>query len=169
MSRSYQGHLKVKIAKIFNKKHFSHFFVAKECSTRLQLTYCDWESLPTRILGVTVNIMCLGGVIPHPYIPRPLLYHKPLPTLKSMQKMVNWSFVEHGLVVTKHMRHPHLGTKGDMRWGCTLLGFYCRVRSRSYKGHFKGKADQLLNRNTFYSFHVFSGYWWPYCFDDTET
>ena len=33
------------------------------------------ESLPTRILGGTVTIMWLGRVIPHSYIPRPLLYH----------------------------------------------------------------------------------------------
>ena len=80
-------------------------------------------------------------------------------------------FVEHGLQVTKHLRHPHLGNKGDMVWGCPLLGFYSRAKTRSYKGHFKGKADTVLNRNTFYSFHVFPGFWWPYSFgpsDDLE-
>ena len=105
-----------------------------------------------------MNIMWLGrGTTPLLYPPSPLISH-PLPKLKSMQKMVNWSLVEHGLEVTKHLGHPHLGTKGDMGWGCPLLGFYCRVRSRSYKGHFVDKADQVLNRNTFYSFPVFSGY-----------
>ena len=33
------------------------------------------------------------------------------------QKMVNWSLVEHGLDITKYLRHPYLGTKGDMGWG----------------------------------------------------
>ena len=42
-----------------------------------------------------------------------------------------------------------------MAWGCPLLGFYSRVMTRSYKGYFKGKADKLLNRNTFYSFMYF--------------
>ena len=32
-----------------------------------------------------------------------------------------------------------------MVWGCSLLGLYSRVRTRSYKGHFKGKSDKLLN------------------------
>ena len=38
-------------------------------------------------------------------------------SLKSMQKMVNWSLVEQGLDITKYLRHPYLGTKGDMGWG----------------------------------------------------
>ena len=42
-----------------------------------------------------------------------------------------------------------------MVWGCPLLGFYSRVKTRPYKGHFKGKADTLFNTNTFYSIHVF--------------
>ena len=42
-----------------------------------------------------------------------------------------------------------------MVWGCPLLGFHSRVRIGSYKGHFKGKAGILLNKNTFHSFHVF--------------
>ena len=96
-----------------------------------------------------------------------LLYHPslfispPVPPLISVQNEVNWGLVERGLEVTKHLRHPHLGNKRDMVWGCPLLGFYSRVRTRSYKGHFKGKADQLFNRNTFYSlmyFLVISGY-----------
>ena len=83
------------------------------------------------------------------YPPSPLISHL-LPTLKSMQKMVNWSLVEHGLEVTKHLRLPHLqGTKGDMGWVCPLLGFYCRVWSRSYQGHFKVKLAILLNKNIF--------------------
>ena len=44
MSRSCQGHLKVKQAKILNKTHILQFFVAKKFSTRLQLTYCGWEA-----------------------------------------------------------------------------------------------------------------------------
>ena len=93
----------------------------------------------------------------------------PLPALTSVQNEVNLSLVEQGLLVKKHL---NVGNKGDMVWGCPLLGFYSKVRNRSYKGNFKGKADKLLNRNTFSSFHVFSGYWWPYCFgpsDDIET
>ena len=74
------------------------------------------------------------GNTPLLYPPSPLISH-PLPALKSMQKMVNWSLVEHGLEVTKHLRHPHLqGTKGDMGWGYPLLGFYCRVISREFQG-----------------------------------
>ena len=71
MSRSWQGHLKVKPAKILKKQHFLHFFVA-----RLQLTLLWLRRLSTCILG-TVNIMRLGWVIPHSYPPppRPLLYH----------------------------------------------------------------------------------------------
>ena len=56
------------------------------------------------------------------------------------------------------------------------VALYWGSTSGSEQGHikviFKGKADTLLNRNPFYSFHVFSGYWWPYCFgpsDDIET
>ena len=55
----------------------------------------------------------------------------------------------------KHLKHPHLGNKGVMVWGCPLPGFYSRVGTRSYEGDSKGKPDKLLNRNTFYSFHVF--------------
>ena len=66
--------------------------------------------------------------------------------------MVNMSLMEHGLEVTKHLRHPHLGTKGDMGWGCSLLGFYCRVKSRSYQGHFKVKLAIILNKNMFLQF-----------------
>ena len=51
-----------------------------------------------------------------------------------------------GFQVTNYLRHPHLGTKGDMRWCCPLLGFYSRVRIGSYKGHFNGKADKLLKK-----------------------
>ena len=75
--------------------------------------------------------------------------------MSRVQNKVNWSIAEHGLQVTKHLKHPHLGNKSVMVWGCPLLGFYSRVRTRSYKGHFKGKADKLLNRNTFYNIHVF--------------
>ena len=91
----------------------------------------------------------LERAVPHSYIPpSPLISHPP-PILKSMQKVVNWRLVEHGLEVTKHLRQPHLGTKGDMGWGCPLLRFYCRVRSRSYPGHCKVKAAIILNTNIF--------------------
>ena len=91
------------------------------------------------------------GNIPLLYPPSPLISH-PLPTIKTMQKMVIWSAVEHGFEVTKHLSHPHLDTKGDMGWGCPLLGFYCRVRSRSYQGHFKVKPTIILNKNIFLHF-----------------
>ena len=57
--------------------------------------------------------------------------------------------MEHGLEVTKHMRHPQLGTRGGMCWGCPLLGFCSRVRSRSYKGQVKVKSAKILNNNIF--------------------
>ena len=66
--------------------------------------------------------------------------------------MVNWGLVEHGLEVTKHLRYSHLGTTGDMGWGCHLLGFYCRVRSGSYQDHFKAKPAIILNKNIFLQF-----------------
>ena len=51
-----------------------------------------------------------------------------------------------------------LGNKGDMVWGRPLLGFYSRVRTRSYKGHFKDKADKLSNRNPFLQFPCIGGH-----------
>ena len=129
---SCQGHLKVKQAKILNKKHFLQFFCCKGVFHEAAADIFWLESLPTRILGGTVNIIwAWRGNTPLIYPPSPLISN-PLPTLKSMQKMINRSLVEHGLVVTKHLRHQHLGTKGDMGWGCPLLGLYCRVRSRSF-------------------------------------
>ena len=110
------------------------------------------EIFPARILGGTVNMIWLGGVIPHSYIPPSPLISHPLPTLKSMQKVVNWRLVEHWLEVTKHLRQPHLGIKGDMGWVCPLLGLYCRVRSRSYQGHCKVKPAIILNKNIFLQF-----------------
>ena len=153
MSRSCQRHLKVKQAKILNKKHFLHFFVTKVFSTRLQLLWLG--IFPERILGGTVNIIWLGGVIPHSYIPPSPLISHPLPTLKPMQKIVNWRLVEHSLKVTKHLRQPHLGTKGDMVWGCPLLGLYYRVRSRSYQGYCKVKPAIQLNKTIFLQFPYF--------------
>ena len=100
------------------------------------------NTLPT---GYSEYYVAWRGNTPLLYPPSPLISHR-LPTLKSLQKMVNWSLVEHGLEVTKHLRHPHLGTKNDMGWYCPLLGFYCRVRSRSYQGHFKVKPDIILNK-----------------------
>ena len=96
--------------------------------------------------------MWLGGVITLLlYHLSPLLSH-PVPALTSVQNEVNWSPVEHILQVTKHLRHSHPGNKDEMSWGCPLLGFYSRVQTRSYKGHFKSKADKLLNTNTFLQF-----------------
>ena len=71
---------------------------------------------PARILGGTVKIIWLGGVIPHSYNPPPPVpsYITPSTTTKINAKIVNWRLVEHGLEVTKHLRQPHLGTKGDM-------------------------------------------------------
>ena len=105
----------------------------------------------THLRGYSEYYVVWRGNTPLLYPPFPLISH-PLPTLKLMQQMVNWSLVKHGLEVTKHLRHPHLGTKGDMGWGCPLLGFYCRVRSRSYRGHFKVKPAIILNKNIFLQF-----------------
>ena len=66
--------------------------------------------------------------------------------------MVNWCFVWHGLEVTRHLRHPQLGTKGDMGWGWPLLWFYSRVMSVSCQGHFKVNPDKILNKNMFLQF-----------------
>ena len=121
----------------------------------VDLGYCDWEAFQHASYRGYSDYTWLGGVIPHSYITRPLLYHTLYQRVTSVQNEVNWSFVEHVLQVKKHLRHPHLGNKGDMARGCPLLGFYSRVMTRSYKGHFKGKADTLLNRNTFYSFMYF--------------
>ena len=104
--------------------------------------------------GYSKYYVAWRGNTPLLYPPSPLISH-PVPALTSVQNKVNWSLVEHGLQVTKHLKHPYLGNKGVMVWGCPLLGFYSRVRTRSYKDHFKGRADKLLNRNTFYSIHVF--------------
>ena len=48
--------------------------------------------------------------------------------------MVNWSIVEHGLEVTKHMRHPQLGTKGVAWVGVAL---YWGSAPGSGQGHIK--------------------------------
>ena len=72
---SCQGHLKVKQAKILNKKHFLQFFCCKGVFHKAAADIFWLEILPTRILGGTVNIMWLARVIPHSFIPRPLLYH----------------------------------------------------------------------------------------------
>ena len=135
------------------------FFVAKECSTRLQLTYIvAGKPSNTHPRGYS-DYTWLGGVIPHCYIsPVPLISH-PVPALTSVQKKVNCSLVEHGLQVTKHLKHPHLGNKGVMVWGCPLLGFYSRVRSRSYKGHFKGQSRQVIEQKHFLQYSCISGYW----------
>ena len=42
------------------------------------------------------------------------------------------------------LRDPHLGPKGDLSWGCTLQGYYPKVRSRSCQGHFKVKPAEIL-------------------------
>ena len=110
MSRSFQGHLKVKQTKILNKKTFFTVFCCKGVFHKAAADIFWLGSLPTRILGGTVN------------------------------------------TVPKHPRHPHLGTKDDMGWGCPLLGFYCRVRSRSDQGHFKVKPAIISNKNKFLEF-----------------
>ena len=101
--------------------------------------------------GYSEYYVAWRGDTPLLYPPSPLISH-PIPKLKSMQKMVNWRLVEHGLEVTKHLRQPHLGTRGDMGWGCPLLGLYSRVRSRSHQGHFKVKPAIILNKNIFFQF-----------------
>ena len=145
MSRSCQGHIKViwrsKLPKYLIKNIFNIFC----CKGVFHKAAADILRLGkpsnTHPRGYSEYYVPWRGNTPPLYHPSPPSSQASTNT-KSMQKMVNWSLVGHGLEVTKHMRHPDLGTKGDIRWGCTLLGFYCRVRSRSYKGHFKGKADQ---------------------------
>ena len=75
-------------------------------------------SLPTRTPGGTVTICGLEGYYPTLISPVPSYITHPVPALKKLQNEVNWSLVEHGLQVTKHLKHPHLGNKGDMAWGC---------------------------------------------------
>ena len=150
---SMSRHLKVKQAKILNKKHFLQFFLLQRSVPQ----GCSWHILAgkpsnTHSRGYSEYNVAWRGNTPLIHPPSPLISH-PLPTLKSMQKMINWrSLVEHGLEVTKHLRHQHLGTEG---WGCPLLGLNCRVRSRSYQGHFKVKPAIILNKTYFYSFHMF--------------
>ena len=160
-SRSYQGHFKVKPAIILNKNIFVQFPYVFSCKRVFHKAavdiYCGWEAFQPVSQGVQWLYVAWRGNTPLLYHPSPHISH-PLPALTSVKNKVNWSLVEHGLQVTKHLKHPHLGNKGVMVWGCLLLGFYSRVRTRSYKRHFKGKADKLglLNRNTFYSMdHVF--------------
>ena len=106
-----------------------------------------WKPSNKHPRGYSEYYVAWRGNTPLLYPPSLLISH-PLPTLTSMQKMVNWSLVEHWLEVTKHQRHPHLqGTKGDMGWGCPFLGFYCRVRTRSNQGHFKVKPSIISNKN----------------------
>ena len=93
-------------------------------------------SLPTRILvggggGVEWLYVAWRGNTPLLYHPSPLI-SPPVQALTSVQNEVNWSIEEHGLQVTKHLRHPHLDTKGDMGWSCPFLRLYSRVRMRSY-------------------------------------
>ena len=175
-SRSYQGHFKVKSAIILNKNIFLLFpyvfflqrSVPQGCSCHIVAgkpsnTHPRWYS----------DYMWLGGVIPHSYITRPFLSH-PVPTLTSVQNEVNWSLVEHMGFKSQNTLGTHSWVIKVTWFGVALYsGFDTRVRTMSYKGHFKGKADKLLDRNTFViSFHGFSGYWWPYCFglsDDIKT
>ena len=72
---SCQGHLKVKQAKMLNKKTFLTVFCCKDVFHKVAADILWFGSLPTCILWGTVNIMWLGGVIPHSYISRPVLYH----------------------------------------------------------------------------------------------
>ena len=113
-------------------------------------------NLPTRIIGGTVNIMLLGGVMPHLYPPVPsyitLSTNTKFNTKKcQLESCKTWAW-SHKAPESLRLRHSHLGTKGDMGRGCHLLGFYCRVRSRSYQGHFKVKPAIILNKNIFLQF-----------------
>ena len=105
MSRSSQGHLKVKQAKILNKKYFYSFLLQRSVPQD-----CSWHIVAgkpsnTHPRGYGEYYGAWRGNTPLLYPPSPFISH-PLPTLKSMQKMVNWSLVEHGLEVTKYPRHP---------------------------------------------------------------
>ena len=104
-------------------------------------------------VGGTVNIMWLGRVIPHSYIPHPLLYHTLYQHWNQCKKWSVGDLCNMGLnSQSNYLRHPHLGTEGDMVWGCPLLRLYCRVRSRSYQSHFKVKPAIILNKNIFLQF-----------------
>ena len=73
-SRSCQGHLKVKTAKILKKKTCFTVFCCKWVFHKAAVDIFWLESLPPPILGHG-DYMWLGGVIPHSYITRTLLYH----------------------------------------------------------------------------------------------
>ena len=103
--------------------------------------FLTFENMKTKFSQIYVA--CRGNT-PLFYHPSPLISH-PLSALTSVKNEVNWSFVYHGLQVTKHPRHPHLGTKGDMGRCYPLLGFHSRVRT----GYFNGKKDKLFDKNTF--------------------
>ena len=61
--------------------------------------------------------------------------------------------MEHGLEVTKHLRHLHLGTKGDMAW----VALCWSSTAGSGQGHFKVKPAIILNKNIFLQFpYVFA-------------
>ena len=73
-----QGHVKV-IWRSNKLKYWIKTFFTVFCYKGVfhkAATVILWLGIfPARIPGGTVNIIWLGGVIPHSYIPRPLLYH----------------------------------------------------------------------------------------------
>ena len=135
MSVSCQGHFKVNPDKILNKNMFLQFPYVFGCKGVFHKAAVDtvWMgSLPTRILGGGGGVQWPPGIC----------------GLEGWYPTLVW----HGLEITKHLRHPQLGTKGDMGWGWALLGFYSRVMSVSCQGHFKVNPDKILNKNMFLQF-----------------
>ena len=122
-----QGQIKVISRSNQLKYWIKHFFTVSMCFCCREVFHkatvdIMWlGSFPTRILE--------GGGVQWVYVAwrgnTQLLYHEsplispPLPALTSVQNEVNWSHVEHGLQVTKHLRHPHLGTGVALYWGST--------------------------------------------------
>ena len=173
-----QGHIKVITRsnqlwywiKTYFFYSFHVFFCCKEVFHKAAVDIVWLGSLPTRILGGTVTRLYVAwrGNIPLFISPVPS-YITPcsLPALTSVQNEVNWSFVK------------SQNTWGTLTWliKVTWFGvtFYWGSTLGSGQVHIKimSRAKQMKYWiETLNSFHVFSSYWWPYCFgpwDDIET
>ena len=118
---------------------------------------CSWHIVAgkpsnTHPRGYSEYYVAWRGDTPLLYPPSPLISH-PLPTLKSMQKNgVLWKMGLKSQSTWGTHNWVGLLTLGNMGWGCPLLGFYCRVMSRSYQGHFNVNPAIILNTNIFLQF-----------------
>ena len=137
-----QGHIKVRLRSNRLKYWITTFFYSVHMfllqgSVPLGYSWHNVAGKPSNTHssgeggGVQWFYVAWRGNIPPLYHPSSLI-SPPVLALTSGQNEVNWSLEEHGLHVTKDLRHPHLDIKGDMGWGCPLLGFYSRLRIRSY-------------------------------------